>query len=247
MRSASPRCAIEKIETRGLPSAVRSSAAGSSGSPSNHWSNPGAASMPFSCSASSKRSFRGKNDSRSRMPTFSNGGDCTCWISDGEVRGRVPACQARRRATTAACARGSAAPLRRRPATGRSSRWRSPVLTSILRRRATEAGGAANELRTDTGKPGAAAGGVNRKIGGRAKPLDPCAILSPVGKPLLPGVRLPLGKVVRRLSRAARLVFIDPGPEVLAAPAAGRSAAGCRDPPWDRSRSPARRRSPLPR
>ena len=86
MRSASPRWAIEKIATRGLPSArVEQASPGSSGSPSSHCSNPGAASRPLSCIASSKRSFDGKNDSRSTTPTFWNGGVCTCWISAGEI------------------------------------------------------------------------------------------------------------------------------------------------------------------
>ena len=41
MRSASLRCAIEKIAMRGLPSGVYSSRPMSSGSPSSHASKPG--------------------------------------------------------------------------------------------------------------------------------------------------------------------------------------------------------------
>ena len=59
IRSASPRWAIDRIETRGRPSGVHSSRSTESGSPSSQAPKPGAASSAFSPIASSARSFAG--------------------------------------------------------------------------------------------------------------------------------------------------------------------------------------------
>ncbi len=59
MRSASDRWAMEKIDTRALPSGVNSIRPMSSGSPSSQVWNPGAASRLLMRMASSKRSFSG--------------------------------------------------------------------------------------------------------------------------------------------------------------------------------------------
>jgi len=77
IRSASVRCAIDTMETRGLPSGVCSSASTSRGSPSIQAPKPGAASRLLSDIASAKRSLEGKNASRSSTPTRFTGG---VWI-----------------------------------------------------------------------------------------------------------------------------------------------------------------------
>ena len=59
IRSASPRCAIEKMLTRGLPPFVRKNAPTSIASPLVQFENPGDAITLFSRIARSNRSFRG--------------------------------------------------------------------------------------------------------------------------------------------------------------------------------------------
>ena len=62
-----------------------SNAPTSSGSPLIHAAKPGAASRLFSRIASAKRSFDGKNESRSITPTRSTGGDWISWIKAPQV------------------------------------------------------------------------------------------------------------------------------------------------------------------
>ncbi len=81
IRSLSERWAMEMIESRGFPERVENRPATSSGSPSIQAANPGEASRLLSFIASANRSLAGENDSRSRTPTFWNGGDCTAWIT----------------------------------------------------------------------------------------------------------------------------------------------------------------------
>ena len=85
MRSASFRCAIEMTLTRGLPAGVHSRRATSSGSPCVQAANPGEASRLLSAIASAKRSFGGKNASRSSTPSRSNGGFWIARMSAGDV------------------------------------------------------------------------------------------------------------------------------------------------------------------
>ncbi len=59
MRSASPKCAIEKIASRGFPDGVYRNLSRSNGSPDIHDSKPGDANKLFSDIASPKRSFDG--------------------------------------------------------------------------------------------------------------------------------------------------------------------------------------------
>ena len=88
MRSASFRWAIEKIETRGLPSGVCNIELRFSASPSSQTSKPGAATRLLRRKANSNRSLRGKKDSRSRAPTRVMGGVWTCWTRDTRSRSR---------------------------------------------------------------------------------------------------------------------------------------------------------------
>jgi hypothetical protein len=152
MRSASPRCAIENTETRGRPSLVRRSTAGSSGSPSSHCSKPGAASRPFNRMASSKRSLAGKNDSRSTMPTFWNDGVCTCWMSDARSTSAPPRQAVVKTVESSVCSRlrgWASIPARaRRLVAAVDARSASNSASSRA-----AAGGAENELSTDTGSP----------------------------------------------------------------------------------------------
>jgi hypothetical protein len=61
----------------------------------------------------------------------------------------------------------------------------------------------------------AAAGGEDRELGRVAEPLDPGAVLTPGREALLPELRLLAGVVVGGDVLAARVVLVDPGPEVL--------------------------------
>ena len=77
IRSSSERWARYRIAARGLPSGVNSNDCGSSGAPSPQAAKAGEAISAFSFSASSVRSFGGKNASISKTPSLRSGGD---WI-----------------------------------------------------------------------------------------------------------------------------------------------------------------------
>ena len=64
------------------------------------------------------------------------------------------------------------------------------------------------------GKPGIAAGRVDRELGRVAQPLDARAVLAPVGKALRPQLRLRLGVLVGSDARLGGVVLVDPGAKV---------------------------------
>ena len=61
---------------------------------------------------------------------------------------------------------------------------------------------------------GAAAGRVDRELGGVAQALDAAGVLAPLGQSLSPPLRFGGGKRVGRLAAATRLVLVDPRPEL---------------------------------
>ena len=153
MRSASLRCAIETMATRGLPSGVCRSASTSRGSPSIQAPKPGAASRLLSDIARAKRSLDGKNASRSSTPTRFTGGVWICWMRPA----RSSSCPWRhavsRMVAIRMCSRlliGSAS---------MPSRPRRLVAVVPMRSRSSSSssrmagGGAANDLRIESGMP----------------------------------------------------------------------------------------------
>ena len=104
-------------------------------------------------------------------------------------------------------------------------------------------GGAANELQDRDRHAGAAARRVDREVRGRPQPLDARAVLAPLRQALLPASRPRLrGKRVGVLPAAARLVLVDPGPELRRRRGRETSAADCRDRPSGSMAMTARRR-----
>ena len=147
----------------------------SSGSPSSQAAKPGEASRLFSRIASSKRSFGGKNDSRSITPTCVERRrlDLLDQRRQVEVAARA-ARRASRSVATAGCARGCGSGRRRcRAAPSRPVAVPLDALARAARRpRASAGGGAANELEDRDRHAGAAAGRVDREVGRVAQPLD---------------------------------------------------------------------------
>ena len=153
IRSASPKCAIEKMAMRGLPAAEWSSRLTSSGSPCNHDAKPGDARRLFKSIARLKRSFAGKNASMSITPMRRKGGFCTSWINAARSRPRPWAQACWRICDSRIVSRlftGSAPrPIRpSNPATVEPTRSRSSSASSM-----TSSGGGANELNIDSGRP----------------------------------------------------------------------------------------------
>ncbi len=153
IRSASPRCAIEKIDTRGFPPAPWSILPMSSGSPSSHASKPGEARRMLSVIARVKRSFSGKNASSSRTPIRATGGDWICPMRAGRSRSRPSFQAAPRSVETRMCSRlrSGSASIPSRPS--------SPVTVAVIcsvsasPSSITAGGGAARDFRTETGSP----------------------------------------------------------------------------------------------
>ena len=213
-----------------------SSAPASSGSPCSHCSNPGAAIRVFICMASAKRSFAGierlEVDDADPLRTAGSGsagsatadrGPSPSLPGVGEQRGqeRVLAARADRRRRRPASARWSRSP---------PARSASASLSSLIGR------GRRGERAEDRQRQaGAAARRVDGELGRRLQPLDPRAVLTPVGQPLLP--RRPARRRTRRGScppaapRPHRSTAGSP-----AGAASETSAAGCRGRPWDRWR-----------
>ena len=147
------------------------------------------------------------------MPTFWNGGDWTCWISDARSRSapRFPGGREERRQqrVLAAARRGST------PAS-------DSTLVAVALARSRELRVAAGRRRR-RGKraedrqrqAGAAARRVDGEVGRGAKPLDPGAVLPPLGQASFQLRRLLRGVGVRRLAGAAGLVLVDPRTEVF--------------------------------
>ena len=153
IRSGSPRWAIERIEILGLPSGAWSIASTSSGSPWTHASNPGEASRLFIRMARAKRSLAGKNDSRSITPTCWKGG---CWIRgmSAAMSRSSPAFQASARILEIRMCSGLCIGSASMPS--RPRRLPAVVATRSLSASPSSriaSGGAANDLRIETGSP----------------------------------------------------------------------------------------------
>ena len=94
------------------------------------------------------------------------------------------------------------------------------VAQALRRRRSTLRGGAANELRIDSGSAGRAAGRVDGEVGGVAQARDARAVLAPSARPFFHSLGLLRRECVGRRPARARLVLVDPRAEVC-------RAAGC--------------------
>ena len=121
---------------------------------------PGEAMRLFSCIASLRRSFAGKNVSRSKAPSLSKGGFCTAWISAGHVERHALRARRPRGCSRAGCARAS-----RSGSASMPSRLSRPDTTEPTRSRSAPrvgqqlaARGGANERSTDSGRPVSAPG-----------------------------------------------------------------------------------------
>ena len=155
MRSASARCAIEKIATRGLPSGgVEQRADVERLALRARRRSPGAASRLLSRIASAKRSLAGKNDSRSSTPTCGDGRPLDLLDQRRRGRGRGPRATRSRgcsRARMCSRLRSGSASMPSRP-----SRLVAVVAIrsrkQLARRRARPPGGAANDLRIEIGQ-----------------------------------------------------------------------------------------------
>ena len=153
IRSASPRCAMEKIEIRGLPVGVCNIFAMSSGGPSSQVENPGEARRLLNFNARTCRDFSGRNDSRSITPTLSKAGRWMCRIRISSVRSPpcIHACWKMADNSTASGVRSDSPPAP-------TSDSNDDTVLSIRSPNNSESstisnGGAANELRIDTGIP----------------------------------------------------------------------------------------------
>ena len=153
IRSVSLKWAMEKMDTRGFPSAVKNIVSMSSGSPSSHAENPGAARRLLSFMARAKRSLEGKKDSRSKTPTRAKGGAWIAWMNPARSRS-CPCFQAVSRIVERRiCSRlwiGSASIPRRlsRLVTVVAIRSPSSSLSPV-----TAFPGKENDLRMETGSP----------------------------------------------------------------------------------------------
>ena len=77
------------------------------------------------------------------------------------------------------------------------------------------AAGAANEFEDRERQAGLRPGRVDGKVGRLLQMTDAIAVLIPLGEALLPGICLRRRPLVWRLVMAARLVLVDPWPELL--------------------------------
>ena len=99
----------------------------------------------------------------------------------------------------------------------------SPATVAPIRSRSappserSSAAGAANDRRTDSGRPAALPGRVDRDIRSIAKALDALAVLIPVGQSLAPGLGGLRGERVRCHAFACGFARIDPRREVFGA------------------------------
>ena len=217
----------------------------SSGSPSIHAAKPGDASRLLSAIASAKRSFAGKNVSRSITPTWSNGGVWICWISAAEVEAPSRRARRARGCSRRACARGCGADRRRCRAS--ASRPDAAAVDALAQRIGVVANRGRRRART-TAAPRAAArrccpacrsrrsaASRNRAIRAPSSPHS--------ASPSFQRFAGRGGEGVGATARPRRLVGVDPRPEVRRPQLRERRAAGCRGRPSDRWRSPGCRRS----
>ena len=109
------------------------------------------------------------------------------------------------------------------------------------------AGGGANERRIESGRPGGAAGRVDRDVHRFAEAADAVAVLAPFGEAVLPGLGRLRGERLRRRALARGFRRVDPGLE-LRGRQAGESQHQVRNVAFrvDDERRECRR-APLPR
>ena len=155
-------------------------------------------------------------------------------------------CRSRSRPSRHAVSRIFASRMCSRLRSGSASMPRSPrrlvAVVAIRSRKSsassrTAAGGAANDLTIEIGRPAVLPGRVDGDVGRVAEPLDPRAVLAPLAEPLSPELGLLRGVRVEREPLAARVVLVDPRREVLRAQLAGRSGRGSGRSPFGSMRS----------
>ena len=169
---------------RGLPSGVNSRRCASSGSPRVQVAKRGEASRLLIASASSMRSFAGKNVSRSSAPSLSMGGFCTLATSEARSTAR-PARQAlSSRFDSRMCSRlcsGSAS----RPSSVSSPDTTEPMRSASAPLSAiSSSGGGGQRLQDRQRQAAVRAGCVDGHVDGRAEARDALGSLIPFGESL---------------------------------------------------------------
>ena len=213
IRSASPRCAIEKIDARGRPSGVRSSPAGSSGSPFEPllepWRRQDAVQLQRQVEAILLREERLQIEHAELVERRG--------LHEMDQRGKVEAPavlprareQRRQQRVLAASRRGVDAGKRQHArGCGAGAVPHEFEVLPLLRP------GGVERTQHRNGQPRAAPRRVDREVGGCPEALNAGRVLPPVGQPPRPGLSLVRGVLLRFPSGAAGFVLVDPGPEL---------------------------------
>ncbi len=213
MRSASERCAIEKIATRGLPPSLRSS----SPDVERHALHPEleagrgeqVVERQSELEAILLRVERVEvEDADLRERRLLDLRDQRRDVESLAIRPGGPE-DAREQDVLAALDRVGVDPEQGQEA-GRDG---ADLIAHGLRVRAI--GGRRERAEHGHGEAGVAAGGVDREVGRVLQALDARAVLTPVREALRPQLRLRRGVLVRRDAGLGRIVLVDPGPEIL--------------------------------
>ena len=228
---------------RGLPSGVNSRRCASSGSPVIQVAKPGEAMRLLICIASLRRSFAGKNVSRSNAPSLSNAGFCTAWMRPVMSSDRP-------------CAPGAFENVGEQDVFARADRigvdaeqtqqardHRADAIAQRARVGQQLGGGRRERTQHRQRQAGLGARRVDGHVGGGAQPAR-CARAP---GPTRPGPSSRLSAVCAANSRHAQalargLARVHPRLEIRRREIRETSASGCRGRPSDRCRWPARRR-----
>ncbi len=214
MRSASERCAIEKMATRGLPASVLRSEPISSGSPSSHVAKRRRGQQVVQPHGQAEAVLGREEGFEVHDPDAGDAGRLDPGDQARQIEvlsARPGGGQQRRDQDVLAALQRVGVDAQQRQQAG--DRGGDPLAQDLLvfahrgRRRRERAQDRDRQARGRAGR-------VDGEVGGVLEPADALPVLAPLRQALLPGLGLLLREVVGRESLARGVLLVDPGPEV---------------------------------